>query len=51
MKNPIKKLQTNLAKDLVKMENTSLDEKKQKMITKAYNSVYKIISSADKKPK
>ena len=44
MKNPIKKLQTNLAKDLVKMENTDMDQKKQKMVTEAYASVYKLIS-------
>ena len=51
MENPIKKLQENLARDLVSLEDTDLvSEQQLEKITNAYAQVYDIISKAvDKK--
>ena len=53
MDNPIKKLQENLAKDLVSLEDTDMvSEQQLDKITNAYAQVYDIISKAvDNKPK
>ena len=51
MENPIKKLQENLAKDLVSLEDTDLvSEQQLEKITDAYSQVYDIISKAVDKP-
>jgi hypothetical protein len=51
--NPIKKLQENLAKDLVSLEDTDMvSEPQLEKITDTYAQVYDIISKAvDNKPK
>ena len=51
--NPIKKLQENLARDLVSLEDTDMvSEQQLDKITDAYAQVYDIISKAvDKHPK
>ena len=51
MENPIKKLQENLARDLVQLEENELvSEPQLEKITDAYSQVYDIISKAvDKK--
>ena len=47
MDNPIKKLQENLAKDLVSLEDTDMvSEQQLEKITDAYAQVYDIISKA-----
>ena len=53
MENPIKKLQENLARDLVSLEDTDMvSEQQLDKITNAYAQVYDIISKAvDNKPK
>jgi len=52
MDNPIKKLQENLARDLVVLENEELvSEQQLDKITDAYAQVYDIISKAVDKPK
>lgn len=52
MENPIKKLQENLAKDLVSLEDTDLvSEQQLDKITDAYAQVYDILSKAVDKPK
>ena len=53
MDNPIKKLQENLARDLVSLEDNELvSEPQLEKITDAYTQVYDIISKAvDKQPK
>lgn len=53
MDNPIKKLQENLARDLVSLEDTDMvSEQQLDKITDAYAQVYDIISKAvDKQPK
>ena len=52
MDNPIKKLQENLAKDLVSLEDTDLvSEQQLDKITDAYTQVYDIISKAVDNPK
>ena len=53
MDNQIKKLQENLAKDLVSLEDTDMvSEQQLDKITNAYAQVYDIISKAvDNKPK
>ena len=52
MDNPIKKLQENLARDLVVLENEELvSEQQLDKITDAYAQVYAIISKAVDKPK
>ena len=53
MDNQIKKLQENLARDLVSLEDTDLvSEQQLEKITNAYAQVYDIISKAvDNKPK
>jgi hypothetical protein len=49
--NPIKKLQENLARDLVSLEDTNLvSEPQLEKITDAYAQVYDIISKAVDKP-
>ena len=49
--NPIKKLQENLARDLVSLEDTDLvSEQQLDKITDAYAQVYDIISKAVDKP-
>ena len=51
MENPIKKLQENLARDLVSLEDTDLvSEQQLEKITDAYSQVYDIISKAVDKP-
>ena len=51
MDNPIKKLQENLAKDLVSLEDTDLvSEMQLEKITDAYAKVYDIISKAVDNP-
>jgi hypothetical protein len=50
--NPIKKLQENLARDLVNLEDTDLvSEQQLDKITDTYTQVYDIISKAVDKPK
>ena len=50
--NPIKKLQENLARDLVQLEDTDLvSEQQLDKITDAYAQVYDIISKAVDKPR
>ena len=52
MDNPIKKLQKNLARDLVSLEDTDVvSEQQLEKITDAYAQVYDIISKAVDKPK
>lgn len=52
MDNQIKKLQENLAKDLVSLEDTDLvSEQQLEKITDAYAQVYDIISKAVDKSK
>jgi hypothetical protein len=52
MDNPIKKLQENLAKDLVSLEDNELvSEPQLDKITDAYAQVYDIISKAVDEPK
>ena len=52
MLNPIKKLQENLAKDLVSLEDTDVvSEQQLDKITDAYTQVYDIISKAVDTPK
>jgi len=52
MDNPIKKLQENLARDLVVLENEELvSEQQLEKITDAYTQVYDIISKAVDKPR
>ena len=52
MENPIKKLQENLAKDLVSLEDTDLvSEQQLDKITDAYAQVYDIITKAVDTPK
>jgi hypothetical protein len=49
--NPIKKLQENLARDLVSLEDTDVvSEQQLEKITNAYTQVYDIISKAVDKP-
>ena len=49
--NPIKKLQENLARDLVSLEDTDVvSEQQLDKITDAYAQVYDIISKAVDKP-
>ena len=49
--NPIKKLQENLARDLVSLEDTDVvSEQQLEKITDAYAQVYDIISKAVDKP-
>ena len=51
MENPIKKLQENLARDLVSLEDTDVvSEQQLEKITNAYTQVYDIISKAVDKP-
>jgi len=51
MDNPIKKLQENLAKDLVSLEdNESVTEPQLEKITDVYAQVYNIISKAADTP-
>ena len=51
MENPIKKLQENLARDLVSLEDTDVvSEQQLEKITDAYAQVYDIISKAVDKP-
>jgi hypothetical protein len=50
--NQIKKLQENLARDLVSLEDTDVvSEQQLEKITDAYAQVYDIISNAVDKPK
>ena len=50
--NPIKKLQENLARDLVSLEDTDMvSEQQLDKITDAYAQVYDIISKAVDKPR
>jgi hypothetical protein len=50
--NPIKKLQENLARDLVSLEDTDVvSEQQLDKITDTYAHVYDIISKAVDKPK
>jgi hypothetical protein len=52
MDNPIKKLQENLARDLVQLEENELvSEPQLEKITDAYTQVYDIISKAVDKSK
>ena len=52
MDNPIKKLQENLARDLVSLEDNELvSEPQLEKITDAYAKVYDIISKAVDNPK
>ena len=52
MDNPIKKLQENLARDLVQLEENELvSEPQLEKITDAYTQVYDIISKAVDTPK
>jgi len=52
MDNPIKKLQENLARDLVSSEDTDMvSEQQLDKITDAYAQVYDIITKAVDKPK
>ncbi len=52
MENPIKKLQENLARDLVSLEDTDVvSEQQLDKITDAYAQVYDIITKAVDKPK
>ena len=52
MDNPIKKLQENLARDLVILEDNELvSEPQLEKITDAYAQVYDIISKAVDKPR
>ena len=51
MENPIKKLQENLARDLVSLEDTDMvSEQQLDKITDTYTQVYDIISKAVDKP-
>ena len=52
MDNPIKKLQENLARDLVSLEDTDVvSEQQLDKITNTYAQVYDIISKVIDKPK
>jgi hypothetical protein len=52
VENPIKKLQENLAKDLVSLEDTDVvSEQQLEKITDTYAQVYDIISKAVDKPR
>ena len=52
MENPIKKLQENLARDLVSLEDTDMvSEQQLDKITDAYAQVYDIITKAVDKPR
>ena len=52
MENPIKKLQENLARDLVSLEDTDVvSEQQLDKITDAYAQVYVIISKAVDNPR
>ena len=52
MDNPIKKLQENLARDLVSLEDTDVvSEQQLDKITDAYAQVYDIISKAVDNPR
>ena len=52
MENPIKKLQENLARDLVSLEDTDVvSEQQLEKITDAYAQVYDIISKAVDNPR
>ena len=52
MENPIKKLQENLARDLVSLEDTDVvSEQQLDKITDTYEQVYDIISKAVDKPR
>ena len=52
MDNPIKKLQENLARDLVSLEDNELvSEQQLDKITDAYAQVYDIITKAVDKPR
>jgi hypothetical protein len=46
--NPIKELQTNLAKDLVRFEESSLTDDQLKEIEKIYNDVYLKLHNIEK---
>ena len=49
MKNKLQKLQTNLVKDLVEMENNGTKKKTIKLVEKTYKKIYKTIQKLDKK--
>ena len=52
MENPIKKLQENLARDLVSLEDTDMvSEQQLDKITDAYAQVYDIITKAVDRPR
>jgi hypothetical protein len=44
MENSVKTLQTNLAQDLVKLENSDINEETLNKIEEAYQNVYDLIS-------
>lgn len=48
MTNPIKSLQTELAKDLAKFEESNLTEEQLTEIEKIYSNVYLILHNVDK---
>jgi hypothetical protein len=48
MENPIKTLQTSLAQDLVKLEETNISEEHLQMIETTYEQVYRILDKASK---
>lgn len=48
MTNPIKTLQTELAKDLVRFEESSLTEEQLAEIEKIYNEIYLKLHNIDK---
>jgi hypothetical protein len=48
MKDSIKTLQTGLAQDLVKLEETNISEEHLKLIENTYEQVYRILDKASK---
>jgi hypothetical protein len=48
MENSVKTLQTSLAQDLVKLEDSDISEKHLQMIENTYEQVYRILSKLDK---
>ena len=48
MEEPIKTLQTGLAQDLVKLEETDISEEHLQMIENTYEQVYRILNKASK---
>jgi hypothetical protein len=48
MENSVKTLQTNLAQDLVKLEDINISEEHLQMIESTYEQVYRMLGKLDK---